>query len=79
MESGLSVPYYPERHKNQLSPTPMKASLTILIAGIILTMASCKHEDCGAYQGSGKGTRSFKQKKHHRHAMVVRFDAARIA
>lgn len=51
----------------------------VIIAGMMmLTLPSCKHEDCGAYQGSGKGTRSFKKSKHH-HAMVISFDHTRKA
>ena len=45
----------------------------ILTAAIILlSLPSCKRtEDCGAYQGSGKTTRSFKSKKHHSEMIVA--------
>jgi len=37
-----------------------------------LSLPSCKRtEDCGAYQGSGKTTRSFKSKKHHSEMIVA--------
>lgn len=46
----------------------------LIIAGLVMvSLPSCKHhEDCGAYQGSGKSSRSYK--KHHRHAQVTSFD-----
>jgi hypothetical protein len=46
---------------------------TLIVAGIIISsMTSCKAPGpCDAYQGSGKGTRSFKQSKHHRHSEVM--------
>ena len=45
----------------------------LLMTGLVMiSLPSCKHqEDCGAYQGSGKSSRSYKSKKHHRHAQVV--------
>jgi hypothetical protein len=54
----------------------MKAIASILLAGlVVVSVASCSSEGhCDAYQGSGKGTRSFKSHKSHRHASVIRTD-----
>ena len=55
--------------------TAKKVMLTgvLLMTGLVMiSLPSCKHqEDCGAYQGSGKSSRSYKGKKHHRHAQVI--------
>lgn len=48
-----------------------KKAVFVLVVGFVLaSMPACKHqEDCGAYQGSGKSTRS--HKKHKRHSSVI--------
>jgi hypothetical protein len=84
MEFRRFAPYCTETEKNLT--TMIKKMLQkkgtiigmILFTGIMLvSLPSCKHqEDCGAYQGSHKSSRS--HKKHHRHAMVVRFDNTQI-
>jgi hypothetical protein len=52
---------------------------SLIIGAItVTTLPSCKHqEDCGAYQGSGKSTRS--HKKHKRHSSVIRINTGNIA
>lgn len=43
-----------------------KTFVAVMVASIVMTaIPSCKgQEDCGAYQGSGKSTRSHHQKRH---------------
>jgi hypothetical protein len=60
------------------------AKKAVVVASVIIgaitvtTLPSCKHqEDCGAYQGSGKSTRS--HKKHKRHSSVIRINTGNIA
>jgi hypothetical protein len=48
-------------------------TVTVLLfaTALLFGLPACKHqEDCGAYQGSGKSTRSFKSKKHHSEVIV---------
>lgn len=53
-----------------------KMFASVLIASIVITaIPSCKgQEDCGAYQGSGKSTRSHKKHKRHSSVITVNFD-----
>jgi uncharacterized lipoprotein YehR (DUF1307 family) len=62
---------------NRIAPKKV-LTVTLFAAGIMMiSLPSCRHqEDCGAYQGSGKGTRSMK--KHHR-AHVVRIQPSNRA
>lgn len=64
--------------------TKFAAKKAVVTASLIIgaitvtTLPSCKHqEDCGAYQGSGKSTRS--HKKQMRHSSVLRLNTGSIA
>jgi hypothetical protein len=90
-KSSFLCPYY-QKGVNLLKPEEyMKAvfkkfaskkavvTASIIIGAITMTtLPSCKHqEDCGAYQGSGKSTRS--HKKNKRHSSVIRINSGNIA
>jgi len=43
-----------------------KVVLAMVVGVVLASIPSCKHqEDCGAYQGSGKSTRSHKKQKRY--------------
>lgn len=58
---------------NRFASKKVMLTGVLLMTGLVMiSLPSCKHhEDCGAYQGSGKSSRSHKAKKHHRHAQVI--------
>lgn len=69
MEKGFSPPLLSEKALNPLNlktnmKSVFKALFAVMIASIVVTsIPSCKsQEDCGAYQGSGKSTRSHKHR-----------------
>lgn len=88
---AFPCPYYQKDVKTYNPEKYMKAvfkkfaskkavvTASIIIGAITMTtLPSCKHqEDCGAYQGSGKSTRS--HKKHKRHSSVIRINSGNIA
>lgn len=53
-----------------------KKAVFVLVVGVVLaSMPACKHqEDCGAYQGSGKSTRSHKKNKRYSNVISISND-----
>jgi hypothetical protein len=52
-----------------------KAVLALVVGVVLASMPSCKHqEDCGAYQGSGKSTRSHKKQKRYSSVISINND-----
>lgn len=52
-----------------------KVAVVLVVGFVLACMPACKHqEDCGAYQGSGKSTRSHKKNKRYSSVIITNTD-----
>ena len=69
-KKAFPCPNYQKGAKNlklkKLMKSVLKSLLVVMVVSVVAAaLPSCKsQEDCGAYQGSGKSTRSHSHSKH---------------